>query len=284
MSIFSIQSHVSHGYVGNRAATYPLQSLGYDVWTVNTVNFSNHTGYGSWRGQVLEPEAVRDVIQGIFDLDVQHSCRAVLSGYLGSAAIGSIILETVNRLKALNPDLVYLCDPVMGDVGRGFFVKDEVTDFFKNMGVPCATIITPNHFETEALYGSSIRTIQEALKACQFFHKNGIKVVALTSLILDGTPADELYVLVSTPEQKILGKTPYLPFTTAPNGTGDLFSALFLGHYLKSGDIIQTLEKTLLSIFSVIKRTFSSGNRELRLIEEDYKNPIYEQKISIRQL
>jgi pyridoxine kinase len=284
MTILSIQSHVSYGYVGNRAATYPLQSLGYDVWSVNTVNFSNHTGYGSWKGQVLDPEAVRDVIQGIFDLDVQHSCRAVLSGYLGSAAIGNVILETVNRLKAMNPDLIYLCDPVMGDVGRGFFVKDEVTDFFKNTGIPCATIITPNHFETEALYGSKIRTIDEALKASQFFHSNGIKVVAITSLILDRTPADALYVLVSTPEQKILGQTPYLPFTIAPNGTGDLFSALFLGHYLKTGDMYQTLEQTLSSIFSVIKRTFSSGKRELCLIKENYKNPTYEEGISIRQL
>ena len=284
MSILSIQSHVSYGYVGNRAATYPLQSLGYDVWSVNTVNFSNHTGYGSWKGQTLEPEAVRDVIQGIFDLGVQTSCRAILSGYLGSAAIGNVILETVHRLKATNEDLIYLCDPVMGDIGRGFFVKDDVIDYFKNTGITCASIITPNHFETEALYGSKIRTLSEASKACDFFHSHGIKGVAITSLILDGTPADSLYVMVSTADQKILGQTPYLPFSIAPNGTGDLFSALFLGHYLKTGDMSQTLEQTLCSIFSLIKRTFSSGQRELCLLEENYKNPTYNDQISIRQL
>ncbi|MBN9564691.1 MAG: pyridoxal kinase PdxY [Alphaproteobacteria bacterium] len=284
MTILSIQSHVSYGYVGNRAATFPLQSLGYDVWSVNTVNFSNHTGYGKWKGQILGPEAVRDVIQGILDLEAEDSCQAILSGYLGSAAIGNVIIETVNRFKTIKPDLIYMCDPVMGDVGRGFFVKDEVVDFFKKIGTHAASIITPNHFEAEILYGAKIKTLDDALKACQFFHDLGIKVATITSLILDHTSAATLHVLVSTPEQQLLGQTPYLPFTVAPNGTGDLFSALFLGHYLKTHDISLALKQTLSSIFSVINRTFLSGNRELCLIAEDYKNPPLFDEITVLQI
>lgn len=62
MNILSIQSHVAYGYVGNRAATFPLQRLGFDVWAVNTVQFSNHTGYGAWKGEAFSPAHVRAVI------------------------------------------------------------------------------------------------------------------------------------------------------------------------------------------------------------------------------
>ena len=67
-SILSIQSHVAYGYVGNKAATFPLQSMGYDVWPVNTVQFSNHTGYGKWQGIIFSKEHIGNVIQGIEDL------------------------------------------------------------------------------------------------------------------------------------------------------------------------------------------------------------------------
>ena len=43
MAILSIQSHVAYGHVGNRSAVFPLELLGFDVWPINTVQFSNHT-------------------------------------------------------------------------------------------------------------------------------------------------------------------------------------------------------------------------------------------------
>ena len=119
----SIQSSVAYGYVGNSAAVFPLQRLGHEVWPVLTVHFSNHTGYGAWRGPLLDPADVREVVAGIEDRGVLEHCDAVLSGYQGDPAVGGVILEAVEKVKAANPHAVYCCDPVMGDVGRGMFVR-----------------------------------------------------------------------------------------------------------------------------------------------------------------
>ncbi len=55
MNILSIQSHVVYGHVGNAAAVFPLQRLGFEVWPINTVSFSNHLGYPTWRGRARTP-------------------------------------------------------------------------------------------------------------------------------------------------------------------------------------------------------------------------------------
>jgi pyridoxine kinase len=119
VSVLSIQSHVAYGHVGNSSAVFPLQRLGIEVWPVHTVQFSNHTGYGEWRGRVFDGQAVEEVVDGITDRGVLGSCDAVLSGYLGSSDIGHAVVQTVGRVRAANPDALYCCDPVIGDVGRG---------------------------------------------------------------------------------------------------------------------------------------------------------------------
>ena len=106
MNILSIQSWVSYGHVGNASAVFPLQRLGADVWSINTVQFSNHTGYGHWTGQVYTGQSVRDLVDGIAARDALRRCDAVLSGYMGDASIGDAILHAVERVRQENPDAV----------------------------------------------------------------------------------------------------------------------------------------------------------------------------------
>src|SRR3954468_12235433 len=115
MNILSIQSWVAYGHVGNASAMFPLQRLGAEVWAINTVQFSNHTGYGVWTGQVFTGEAVRKIVDGIAERGVLGKCDAVLSGYMGNSGIGAAILDTVARVRAANPAALYCCDPVIGD-------------------------------------------------------------------------------------------------------------------------------------------------------------------------
>lgn len=269
--ILSIQSHVAYGYVGNKAACFPLQSLGYDVCPVNTVQFSNHTGYGKCQGEIFTSNHIKQVIQGIKDLGVMNNCKAVLSGYLGDSSIGEIILSTVKELRQDNPDLVYLCDPVMGDVGRGIFVKDGIADFFKDYALSTATIITPNHFEAELLYGSKINNVEDAKAAAAYFHKKGIKIFIITSFRSKDLPEDKMHVFLSDGVQYLLGQTPLVDFKISPNGTGDLFSALMLGHYLNSSDVESAFKSALQSIYYVICSTGKKSKRELDVIGHDYK-------------
>ena len=154
MQILSVQSSVAFGHVGNSAAVFPLQRLGHEVWPVNTVHFSNHTGYGEWRGPLLDPADVAAVIQGIGERGAFASIDAVLSGYQGDPAVGAVILDAVAAVRAANPDAVYCCDPVMGDVGRGMFVRPGIPEFMRDTVVPAADVITPNHFELDFLAGT----------------------------------------------------------------------------------------------------------------------------------
>ena len=156
MKILSIQSHVAYGHAGNSAAVFPLQRLGHEVYPVLTVTFSNHTGYGSTRGPLIAPADVAAVIDGVEERGAFPAIDAVLSGYQGAEAVGEVVLDAVARVKAANPAAVYCCDPVMGDVGRGFFVREGIPEYMRDHVVPKADIVTPNQFELEFLVGRPV--------------------------------------------------------------------------------------------------------------------------------
>jgi len=271
MRILSIQSHVAYGYVGNRAAAFPLQRLGHDVWAVNTVEFSNHTGYGAWKGRVAAPEQVRDVIEGIRERGVLPRCDAVLSGYLGDAALGEVVLDAVAAVRNANPATIWCCDPVIGDVGRGVFVRPGIPEFFRQRAVPLADMITPNHFELELLSGGTVTTLEAAHAAARTLlapngHAVGPKVVLVTSLRHAATANGTIEMLAVTAAGAWRIVTPLLAFDIAPNGTGDAVAALFLAQWLKTHDVAAALSYAASAIFAVLEATSRAGARELELI------------------
>jgi len=192
MAILSIQSHVAFGHVGNSAAVFPLQRLGFDVWPVHTVQYSNHLGYGDFAGTVLGAAHVTEVLAGIAARGVLRTCEAVLSGYLGEAAIGEAVLGALAAVRHANPNALYLCDPVMGDIGEGFYVRDGIPEFLRDQAVPAADIVTPNVFELEHLTGRRVATLADALAAAQQVLGLGPSVVVVTSLRHAATPPDRI--------------------------------------------------------------------------------------------
>ena len=200
MKILSVQSSVAYGHVGNSAAVFPLQRLGHEVWPVLTVHFSNHTGYGEWRGPLLAPTDVSDVIAGIGDRGVLGQADAVLSGYQGDPAVGGVILEAVERVKAENPAAVYCCDPVMGDIGRGMFVRPGIPEFMRDSVVPKADIITPNHFELDFLAGTETHTLPEILAAVDAVRERGPRDVLVTSVLHEDLDDERLDVVAVSDE------------------------------------------------------------------------------------
>lgn len=265
MSILSIQSHVAYGYVGNKAAVYPLQSMGYDVWPVHTVQFSNHTGYGKWTGEIFSADHVRAVVRGIEDLGKVGACKAILSGYMGSREICEAVTDIARHFKTLNPELLYLCDPVIGNTTC--FVKPEVLDFFKTQLV--ADIITPNQYEAETLSGCAITSAASLKNVAQFFHERGTRIVAMTGLKLPDV-ADGLCVGVSEGDKVYVIPTQEIAFPTPVNGTGDLFSALFLGSYLHQKSATQALAFAVSSLHHVLQNTLAAQTRELQVLSRRY--------------
>ena len=270
--ILSIQSHVAYGHVGNCAAVFPLQRLGHEVWAVNTVQFSNHTGYGVWKGSANSIEQIREILSGVEERGAFGRTKAVVSGYLGDPQLGAAGLEPVARVRAARPGALYACDPGMGDVGRGFFVRPGIPEFFRDQAVPQADIVTPNAFELAYLTGRSIDSLEDALAGAAQVRQSGPSLVVVTSLELPDA-ADQIVVLADTAEGSWLVRTPKLPLVV--NGTGDATTALVLGNRLASDDIPQVLQRTVSAMFELVRLTHEQGAREIALVaaQEAYGNP-----------
>lgn len=265
MNILSIQSHVAYGHVGNAAAAFALQRLGIEVWPIHTVQFSNHTGYGSWRGRAFDASTIRELMQGIAERDVLGQCDGVLSGYLGSAEIGAAVIDAVAQVRSANPQARYCCDPVIGDVGRGVFVQPGVAEFMRDRAVLAADIVTPNHFELDHLTGRTTASIAEALAAVDALRALGPRVVLVTSLATNETPPDAVDLLACDEAGRYRIRTPRLPISI--NGAGDAIAALFFAHCLRSGSAADALSRAVSSMFGILKRTAEAGAREILLIE-----------------
>jgi pyridoxine kinase len=277
MNILSIQSWVSYGHVGNASAVFPLQRLGAEVWSINTVQFSNHTGYGHWTGQVYTGESVRDLVDGIGARDALRRCDAVLSGYMGDAGIGSAILHAVGRVRAANPAAIYCCDPVIGDTDTGVYVRPGIEAFLRDHALPQADIATPNRFELERLTGIDCATMHgvksAAARLAGMMKPDGLRCVLLTSLKTETTPGDHIDMLAAEGGSFHLLRTPRLPISV--NGAGDAIAALFLFHRLRSGSAVTALEAAGSAVHGLLRRTAEAGSREILMVaaQDEFVSP-----------
>ena len=265
MRFLSIQSHVAYGHVGNSAAVFPLQRMGHEVWPVLTVNFSNHTGYGSWGGPLIPADDVRAVVQGIEDRGVLGTVDGVLSGYLGGEEIVDVVLDAVARVKAANPLATYTCDPVMGNASSGCFVAPSIPPLIRERALPHADILTPNQFELGFMTGTSPDTVESTLESADLVRDLGPRTVLVTSVLRPDRQPDTIEMLAVDDEGAWILQTPHLPFKA--NGSGDVTSAVFTAHYRETGSALVALEKTASSVFDLLQTTLGSGERELRLVQ-----------------
>jgi len=273
MRLLSIQSEVAYGHVGNSAAVFPLQRLGVEVLPVNTVFYSNHTGYGSWRGLRFAPADVAELILGIEERGALPRLDAVLSGYLGDAGVAAVVADTVHRVKAASPTAIYACDPVMGNQAAGLFVAPDIPDLLRRTLVPSADVITPNQFELGLLTDTEPSTLDSLLASVDLARALGPTTVLVTSVAREDGDPESIEMLVADAAGAWLVRTPRLPGTFG--GTGDVTAALFTAHLRATGDAALSLARTASSVFDLIQLTVTSGERELRLVEaqEHYAHP-----------
>ena len=265
MKVLSIQSHVAYGHVGNASAVFPMQRLGVEVWPIHTVQFSNHTGYGAWRGRVFDGPAIEDLVAGIAERGVLGACDGVLSGYMGSADIGTAILGAVARVRAANAKALYACDPVIGDTHSGIYVRPGIAEFMAERAVPAADILTPNQFELDLLTGLTTGTLDAAKRAVAALQARGPRVVLVTSLSTDATPPDAIDMLAGEGGRFWRVRTPRLALSV--NGAGDCIAALFLVHYVRTGSAALALGMAAASVYGLLRRTLEAGSREILTVE-----------------
>jgi pyridoxine kinase len=269
MSVISIQSQVAFGHVGNSAAVFPMQTHGIDVIAVPTTLLSNRPGYPTIRGRVLDAQLVADLLQGIEERGAVDTCKVILSGYLGSPEIAAVVADFVARAKERNPALLYACDPVLGDRDRGLFVQADIPPLVRDRLCPLADIITPNHFEFEWLCGAKATTIEEVIAQAQSFQARGPSTIVVTSAELTDTPDGEIDTLAVERSREMFKvwrvRTPKLPI--GPNGTGDLFAALFVSARVGEKETPEALAHAASAIFAVLERTALRGTEEMRIVE-----------------
>lgn len=264
MAVLSIQSSVAFGHVGNAAAVLPLQRLGVEVWPVNTVQFSNHPGYGEHRGRIHDPAEVADLIAGVGARGAFARCRAVLSGYLGAPGTGPVVMEAVAAVKAANPAALYCCDPAMGDRAEGLYVAEPLAAFVRDTLVAHADIVVPNAFELAYLTGRPVESTADALAAADGLLARGPGLVAVTSLAGAANDPPTIATLAATRSEAWLATTPRLDL--AAKGTGDAFAALFLGRRLLGDGVRAALEGAVAAVFALVEATVAAEARELRLV------------------
>ena len=278
-TVLSIQSWVACGNVGNAAALFPLQRLGCETWSLNTVAFSNHTGYEKWRGEVVPARKIASLFEGIAELGVLPRCDAVLSGYLGEVETGPVLLDIVARVKAANPRALFCCDPVMGDIGLGYYVRAGIPEFFRDRALALADIVTPNRFELESLIGCEVTSLAEAGRAAESLRQCGPRIVLATSL---DSGSDQVAAVAADPDGVWAVETPRLPIEAT--GCGDAVAALFLGWLLKGKPVPDALATTIAAIYAVIEATMRAGGGELALVaaQEELVSPSH--LVSVQRL
>jgi pyridoxine kinase len=269
MSVISIQSQVAYGHVGNSAAVFPMQMHGIDVVAVPTTLLSNRPGYPTLRGRVLDAQLVADLLLGVEERGAVETSKVILSGYLGSAEIAAVVAEFVARAKARNPQLIYCCDPVLGDRDRGLFVHAGIPPLVRDLLCPLADIITPNHFEFEWLCGTRASTTDQMITQAQTLLARGPSTIVVTSADLEDSPGDEIETLaVERTRQGFKAwrvRTPKLPIS--PSGTGDLFASLLVSARVNGADTPKALSHAASAIFAVLERTALRGTEEMRIVE-----------------
>ncbi len=261
-NVLSIQSSVVYGHVGNAAAVPALNRLGIEVWPLDTVRLSNHTGHPGWRGHPVAAETLAALVEGLADLGALGDCDALLTGYLGTAQTAALAADLRARVAAARPGAIHLCDPVMGNAARGLYVAEDLPALFRDRLAPEADIVTPNGFELGLLTGRpTVETIEDALAAADALRARGPKAVICTSL---AAPDGGIATLLATGEGAWRIATPRLD---APaNGAGDLLAALTLGHILLGRGMADALARAVSSVHAVIAASAGEGNRDLALI------------------
>lgn len=221
-----IHSKVAYGYVGSNTTSLVLQLAGQDVISVPTVVLSNRYGLPTVGGGLMPASLFEEVLDGILQLTILNEVSTIITGYIGSAKLVELTACFIAKIKESHPEIVYVCDPVMGDHPQGLYVKEEVPQALCKHLLPLADVLTPNQFEMETILQRKITTyakLQEAIQQDPMFQR---KDVLVTGCRFSDLTHQALHIVVKEQQQYDVVTIDYVPVD--PPGTGELFAALVL--------------------------------------------------------
>ena len=287
----------THLDVGNKSAVFPLQLLGFDVDVINSVHFSNHTGYpNGWEGDVLNGNQLKSILDGLERNQLLSKIGYLLTGYIGSESFLRSVIDVLKLIRSssdnddknIQRSVRYVCDPVLGDGGK-FYVPTNLVSIFRNELIPLADVVTPNQFEVEQLTGIKVRSIKDAKDACYILHDLGPSLVFITSMTLEKddmskngdnvTPNNSIAIFASRRSSEVSGneKEKYemwrIDSSIIPGrytGTGDLCAALLLAWTeIHPNNLCLAMEKVIGTMHAVIKRTAESSVLSNNMVKDE---------------
>jgi pyridoxine kinase len=264
MNILSIQSHVVYGHVGHQASTFPLQRLGHEVWSLPTVLYSNHLAKASFTGRKFSAEVIDELMEGLRKLGLLGRLDAVLTGYLGDAPIVPVAIAALEAARATKPEVVFACDPVMGDDGA-LYVSQALAEAINRELVPRADILFPNIFELQHLTGLTVTGLKDVRPAMQALRKRTRNALIIATGIPDEAHADIITALALDDSGLWQAKAKKHPM--GASGNGDCFAALFLGRYLGHRDLPVALGNAVEGMSKIAALTAATNADELKIIE-----------------
>jgi pyridoxine kinase len=256
-AVIVVSSHVARGSVGNRAAVFALETLGFPVWAVPTVVLPWHPGHGRATRIVPNREEFAAFMRDLEGAPWLGEVGAVLSGYLGAPGQAEAVASLVAAVKRRNPRALYLCDPVMGDLG-GLYVPGETAAAMRDVLLPLADIATPNRFELEWVAGAKLDDNHAVMAAALDLGPKTMLVTSAPSLMSGGTGN-----LLLTATDALLAE--HRAIDNPPNGLGDLTAAVFLARLLSGMPAGKALQSTTATVFDILARTAQRGADELTL-------------------
>ncbi len=263
-AILVLSSMVSDGSVGGRLACFALERLGFPVWFIPTAHLPRHPGRNPSVRTNTSPDYLQGCLNDLSELAKTQPIAAVLTGYMGDAQQIDIIADAISNLKAAHPDLLYLCDPVLGD-GDQLYVTEETANAMRDKLWPLCDIATPNRFELCWLEGATNQSVITAPALADLAEHAIPQCITVTSVA--GLMKGHIGNLLTMPDTSAI-LFEHLAMPHAPHGTGDLFAALLLGHYLLSGNWEKATERASAALFELTARAAKSGLHDLPLIAE----------------
>ncbi len=256
-AVIVVSSHVARGSVGNRAAVFALETLGYPVWAVPTVVLPWHTGHGPSTRIVPSADQFSAFMRDLGETPWLREVTAVLSGYLGDAHQAEAVATLVRRLKERNPAALYVCDPVMGDKG-GLYVPEATAVAMRDMLLPLADIATPNRYELEWLVGRELDGLPEIMRAARELDPARMLVTSAP-----GRTEDLIGNLLVTASDALFAE--HRQISGPPSGMGDLTSSVFLARILSGEGDEQAVRTTTATVYEMLARAAGRGGDELQL-------------------
>lgn len=256
-AVIVISSHVVRGSVGNRAAVFALEALGHPVWALPTIVLPWHPGHGPATRLRFADDDFDSAVDDLIRAPWLGEVSAILTGYFGSPRQPAAVERLVRAAKERNPQLTYVCDPVMGDLG-GLYIPIETASAIREHLIPIADIATPNRYELQWLVGGELSSNQQIIDAALSLGPKRMLVTSAVPMMAGGTGN-----LLLSGRSALLAE--HRLIDNPPNGLGDLLAAVFLARLLDGVDEETALRTATASVFEILARTAKRGGDELAL-------------------